>query len=90
MIQLNDITCTVINPLHIIYFNVSSNPLEPDFKELSELTGQMTIIEIGEKDFTIVGEIKCIFNYQGLATFKYVSVEAFESDYRKLLRATNA
>lgn len=85
MIQLNNIYCTVINPAHIIYFNVSSNPLEPDFQELSELTGQVLNIVIGEKEFTIIGEIKFMFNSCGCLKLQYASVEAFKSDYLKLL-----
>lgn len=90
MIQLNDITCTAINPAHIIYFNVRSNPLEPGFKELSQLTGQALTIVVEDKEFTIIGKINCMFNHRGLVTFEYASVEAFKFDYQKLLIATNA
>ena len=41
-------------------------------------------------DPVILGKIKCMFNNNCQLTLKYDCREALESDYQKLLNATNA
>jgi hypothetical protein len=82
MIQLNDVDETVINPSHIIFFNVSHNPLKHPGNYY--LDGNADVTKRGNK-IPIVGKIKCYISHFGWHTFQYGCVDAFKSDYQILL-----
>lgn len=89
MIQLNDIYETVINPFQILYFTIDDNPIDyegasPPYKEVVKTEENKK-----KEEVIIVREIKCFLNGTGI-DIQYDSVNAFESDYRKLLTAKNA
>lgn len=89
MIQLNDIYETVINPFQILYFTIDDNPIDyegasPPYKEVVKTEENKK-----KEEVIIVREIKCFLNGTWI-DIQYDSVNAFESDYRKLLTAKNA
>ena len=89
MIQLNDINETAINPFQILYFTIDDNPIDyigtsPPYKEVAKTEENKK-----KEEVIIVREIKCFLNGTWI-DIQYDSVNAFESDYRKLLTAKNA
>lgn len=94
MIQLNDIKQTVINPSHIVFFNVDDSLLEKEYDGFhDQFTGKLkpkSSRNIKGDEVTVVGEIKCMLNYYGFDAWKYDCKDALHADYQKLLIATNA